>query len=159
MVGEPRDKTAYGIAIAGLGFALALLLIGICWIAVQQSDPGATDEFTHECASQAPVQCEVAPDVHSTSNDPSTPDELWIALAVLAGVFVGTLIPFSLPALQPYSNYSDVWRWKWDPPSVAAVAITVAASVAILLWANSLLLFATASLLFGLLIPSPARGD
>jgi hypothetical protein len=159
MVGEPRDRTAFSIAIAGLGFVLVLLLAGICWIATQNSDPSATDAFTHGCAFQPPVHCRPAFDVDNATLDTSVLDGLWVAFATLAGVFVGTLIPFSLPTLQPDSRYPDIWRWKWDLPSIAAITITVISPVAILLWSNSLLLFATAGLLLGLLIPSPARRD
>ncbi len=41
MSGDPRDRTAYGIAIASLGLALAVVLVGLCWIAAEEkSSPG-----------------------------------------------------------------------------------------------------------------------
>jgi hypothetical protein len=40
MAGDPRDKTAYGFAVASLGFALAVLIAGICWVATEHRDLG-----------------------------------------------------------------------------------------------------------------------
>ena len=161
MVGEPRDRTAYSVAIGCLGLALVFLLIGICWIAVENSGHDVTDVFTHKCALNV-ASCRPALYEHNTTFALSIPDGFWIALAVVGGTLIGTLIPFSPRALQPNPDRptyeSTVWRW--DCRLVAATALGfVLSTAAILLWANSLLLFALAGLLLGLLIPSPARRD
>lgn len=149
MFGEPRDKTAYAIAIASLGLALALLLAGICWVAVQSDSSNATVECTHECVSQAPVHCKL-----TACGDDTTVvlDRLWTALAALSGVLVGALIPFSLPDLRR-------GIWQWDPSSRLVALIVAFLTGALILWANLLLLFAVGGLLLGLLIPSPASRD
>jgi hypothetical protein len=101
---------------------------------------------------------------HEVTFDTSVPDGFWMALAAIVGSLVGMLIPFSLPALQRDLNYRDdeqgAWkRDKWDLPSIAAIAVAVASSVAIIACDIPLLFFAIAGLLLGLLIPSPARRD
>ena len=152
------------MAIAGIGIALAILLVGVCWIAVQDSGPNVTEVFTHRCALQVPIRCRPALYVHNATFDTSILDGLWIALATLAGALIGTLIPFSLPILRRDLRYSEdeprAWkRDKLDPPSIAAVALAAISSVVIIVWASPLLLFAIGGLLLGLLIPSPAWRD
>lgn len=163
MVGEPRDRTAYSVAIGCLGLALVILLIGICWIAVENSGHDVTDVFTHKCALDV-ASCRPALYEHSTISAMSIPDGLWIALAAIGGALVGALIPFSTGALvpdSPQASYdSTAWKWKWDfELIVITVLAALAATLVIIVWADSLLLFAIAGLLLGLLIPSPARRD
>lgn len=163
MVGEPRDRTAYSVAIGCLGLALVLLLIGICWIAVENSGPDVTDVFTHKCALDV-ASCRPALYEHSTTVAMSIPDGFWIALAAIGGTLIGALIPFSARALvptPPQASYdSTAWKWKWDPELIVlTVAGIVTATAVTIIWADSLLLFAIAGLVLGLLIPSPARRD
>lgn len=163
MVGEPRDRTAYSVAIGCLGLALVILLIGICWIVVQNSGHDVTDVFTHKCALNV-ASCRPALYEHSTTFATSIPDGFWIALATIGGALIGALIPFSARTLVPEPIQglydSTAWEWEWDPALIVfAAAGLAAATAATLIWADSLLLFAIAGLVLGLLIPSPARRD
>lgn len=163
MVGEPRDRTAYSVAIGCLGLALVLLLMGICWIAVENSGHDVTDVFTHNCALGV-AACRPALYEHSTTYVMAIPDGFWIALATIGGALIGVLIPFSPRALvpdPPQGSYdSTAWKWKWDPELIVlTVGGSVTATTVTIIWADSLLLFAIAGLVLGLLIPSPARRD
>lgn len=157
MVGEPRDRTAYSMAIVGLGLALALLLVGICWITVQNSGSNASDVFTHRCALTA-NHCRPVLYGHEVTFDTSIPDGLWITLAALVGILTGTLISLSQPVLQLRSNL-PTWNpsgWRLALVLIVAIGVPVALLVVIVLVIPPLL-FAIAGLLLGLLIPSPAR--
>ncbi len=70
MVNDPRDQTAYRLAIALLGIALVVAIGGVCWVAAE-----------HQCVKN------IAPG-------------LWIALGAIGGVFVGALLPLSLRSAQ-----------------------------------------------------------
>jgi amino acid transporter len=158
MVGEPRDRTAYSMAIVGLGVALALLLAGICWIAVQNSSPDVSDVFTHRCPLEA-SSCRPVLYGHTATSNTSIPEGLWITLAALVGVLTGTLISFSQPVSQLRSKLP---KWekgrKRTQASIAAIGVAVALFVVVAVVIPPLL-FAIAGLLLGLLIPSPARRD
>jgi peptidoglycan/LPS O-acetylase OafA/YrhL len=64
MIDDPRDRTAYRIAITMLGLALIVAIIGVCWVAAE-----------HECLRNIPT-------------------EIWFLPLGLGGVLVGILIPF-----------------------------------------------------------------
>lgn len=126
MIGGPRDKTAYGLVVAGLGLALALVLAGICW--------------------------------------GDAPGELAIAAVALGSVLIGMLIPFPLPASPPESK-DPKCEWSgsaWFVLLLAATTVVFGVGVALLATMSghpSPPHVALAAGLFGLLIPSPAKGD
>jgi hypothetical protein len=160
MVGDLRDKTAYGLAIAALGLALGILLVGIGWVAAQHDD--LTETFTHECPLGESVHCRPPVYTHTVPHAHDVPKELWYALAVLGGVFVGVLVPFSPPA----PSRSDPVKLKGvevsrDALLFAATVLVLGIGVVVALIAakGPLLSLALAGLLLGFLIPSPARVD
>jgi hypothetical protein len=157
VIGDPRDRTGYGIAIASLGVALAIVLAGICWIAMQQGDK--PEVAIHGCVLLKEIHC--SPDISVYRDTSNAPPGLWVALAGLAGVLVGALIP--LPSRAPPSSSrngnSPPW-WLW--PAIAAIAAIVSFDVA---HDNheSLPFYAAGALLMGLslglLIPLPGQED
>jgi hypothetical protein len=158
VIGDPRDKSGYAVAVASLGVALAIVLAGICWIATQQGDnPVVT---IHECVSVKAVHC--SPEVSVYRSTPNVPTGLWVALAALAGVLVGALIPLPprpVPSCLEDAR-SDPPRWLW--PAIVGAAAAVSFVVAHdnheslpFYIAGGLL----AGLLLGLLIPSPGHED
>jgi hypothetical protein len=162
MVGDLRDKAAYGFAITALGLALVTLLLGICWIAAQHDD--LTETFTHECPSSESVHCESPVYTHTVPHTHEVPKELWYALAILGGVFVGVLVPFSLPGPAAVRLSTVTIRERQVTRDalflVAAVfALGLGIALTAFLSKGPLLSLALAGLLLGFLIPSPARGD
>jgi MFS family permease len=159
MVGGPRDKTAYGIAIASLGFALVAALIGICWLSAQNGDPSSTIT-THHCVLHAPILCGSKVVSTAAVKPPQPPDGLWIALAALGGVLVGALIPLPLAAFPSPSEWRSGNR-AWG----LFVAFAFGAFIVGLVVAahddlkEPFVWCAIGGVLLGLLIPSPARGD
>jgi hypothetical protein len=131
MIGGPRDKTAYGLVAASFGLALALVLGGICWIAVEKGD---------------------------------TSSGLAIAAVALGSALIGMQIPFPLPGSPPESGDS---KFEWSGSAWLALVLvltTIVFGVGVALLATmsehpSLPHVALAAGLFGLLIPSPAKGD
>ena len=157
MAGDPRDRTAYGLAVISLGLALALLIAGICWIAGESGDPA--EVVTHHCGLHTGSDCEPATDFRAAQDPPGVPDELWAALAALGGAFVGVLVPF-----PPTVPRRERWRSDRGDEGVAVAVVWLALVVLAIVVANralkdSIALCAFGGVLLGLLIPSPARGD
>jgi hypothetical protein len=162
MVGDPRDRTAYAIALAGLGLALTVLIAGICWLAVQHG--AGTEVLSQGCALHPLAHCRPEASIHHDTDTPYIPGGLWIALAVLGGALVGALIP-SRP-LPPGVRLS-VTRKPRRALAIGAICsmLLVAGAVALpgdardVLLAIDALAAAVLGLLLGLLIPSPGRGE
>lgn len=148
MFGDPQDKTGYGVAIASIGIALAVLLAGICWIATQPGDP--TEVTAHYCAAGGPSNCKSTVAVHSAVDAPVVPHGLWIALAAAAGVLVGTLIP--LPILGRSAGLRITI-------ALAGVLLAGALATAPLHLGHSSVRWAACGLILGLLIPAPGSAD
>jgi hypothetical protein len=146
VIGEPRDRGAYGIAIASLGLALAIVLIGICWIATEQES--ASETVIHRCTQVGDLdRC-----VTTRGTDPpasAIPRELWIVLAMLGGLFTGILLPY--PRLEP----------KWLNVALLAVPAAFIAGIITDLPSahHSVFGYGALSILLGFLIPSPAWND
>src|ERR1700761_3340203 len=66
MLDDPRDRSAYRIAITMLGLALIVAIAGACWVAAE-----------HRCLRNIPT-------------------EIWFLPVVLGGVLVGIMIPIPL---------------------------------------------------------------
>jgi drug/metabolite transporter (DMT)-like permease len=146
VIGDPRDKTGYGVALASLGVALAIVLAGICWISMQQGDE--QEVAIHGCVLLKGIHC--SPDISVNRNTPNAPPGLWVALAGLAGVLVGALIP--LPSRAPLPRSRDVnsppwWLWPAIVGAGAIVAFVVAHDNH-----ESLPLYVAGGLLVGLLL-------
>jgi hypothetical protein len=156
MVGDLRDQKAYGLAIATLGVALGILLLGVCWVAAQHDD--LTETFTHECPLGESVRCRPPVYTHTVPHTHDVPEKLWYALAVLGGVFVGILVPFNAPTSARSVERS---RARWDAVFFSAIVLLLGIGVvlAIVVAEGPLLGLAVAGLALGFLIPSPARGD
>jgi hypothetical protein len=146
MLKDLRDQGAYRIAIAALGLAVAVVLVGISWVA-------AAHAGAHECRlSQSFHRCAVVP------------VEFWFAGGALGGVFVGALIPFTLRvrSLSPdcASKYVVDLIWGSIMGGTVLVAVCITATVLGLV-ENSLPLDALAAtvagVLLGLPIPSPGQ--
>jgi hypothetical protein len=162
MVGDPRDRTAYAIAIAGLGFALALLIVGICWIAVEHSN--STELLTRRCPLLNAIQCRPAIHIDSASEGSGVPPGLWVAVAALSGVLVGALIPSPLWLKANEVVPRDVDRaWHYLTVGVFVLLGVVAVLIALIFGTPSLSAYAVlasaAGILLGLPIPSPGRGE
>jgi UDP-N-acetylmuramyl pentapeptide phosphotransferase/UDP-N-acetylglucosamine-1-phosphate transferase len=117
-----------------LGLALIISIAGACWVAAE-----------HKC-------------IHNI------PSEIWFVPAVLGGVLVGTLIPFSTH--KPDDPNSHESHLVPAPESMLGLAILILiALVAGVIGAldDHLAWCAVAaslgSVLFGLFIPSPGRRD
>lgn len=162
MVGDPRDRTAYAIAIASLGLALAVLLAGICWLAVQHGT--GTDVLSQQCALHPLAHCRPEVSIHQDTDTPYIPGGLWIALAALGGVLVGALIPLPPWPVEPQPAPCPRTQY-WLPMCVGSAAVLLVAAAAIPGYSRDILLSmgalgaAAAGVLIGLLIPSPSRGD
>lgn len=72
MIDDPRDRTAYRIAITMLGLALIVTIAGVCWVAAE-----------HKCLRNIPT-------------------EIWFLPAGIGGVFVGMLIPLPFHYKRPW---------------------------------------------------------
>ncbi len=161
MVGESRDRTAYGVAFASLGLALAIVLIGVCWLSTER---GSTSErIVHGCEVHAPRACRPSVLVHRT-NSPQIPSGVWVTLALLGGLFVGALIPFPFPRWSSPVRLGAQERcghaFRNGAFIVASIAfLAVAAIVASQASAGSLSCSAVGGLLLGLLIPSPTQEE
>lgn len=145
-----------------LGLALVTLLLGICWVAAQHED--LTETFTHECPLGESVHCRPPVYTHTVPHTQEVPKELWYALAILGGVFVGVLVPFSLPGPASTRLATVTIRKRKVTRDalfliIAVVALGVGIVFAACLSKGPLLSFALVGLLLGFLIPSPARGD
>jgi hypothetical protein len=148
MVGDPRDKTAYSVAIASLGLTLLVVVVAICWVGAQSTDPAQV--VVHQCGPHALLDCK--PEVaFAAAAAPQIPNELWSMLLGFSGVLVGALIPF-----PPQGTPAAYWRGKfriWS--AIVPILCTVLAAIALLLAHEYLI----GGFLLGLLIPTPARGD
>lgn len=161
MVGDPRDRTAYAIAFAALGLALAVLIAGICWLAVQHG--AGTDVLSQQCALHPLEHCRPEVSIHLDTDTPYIPGGLWIALAALGGILVGGLIPSPL-----WTSKNDPWAidraWRLLTTLVLVIMVVVC-----VLWFTGAfddvslpgcaVLATTGGVLLGLPIPSPGRGD
>jgi hypothetical protein len=159
MVGDPRDKTAYSVAIASLGFTLVVALIGLCWLSAQSGDPSSTTT-SHHCVLHGPILC--GSQVVSTAavKPPQPPDGLWIALAALGGVLVGALIPLPLTVfLSPSERKSGIRAWCLLVAFVFGAFIVGLVGAALDDLEAPFFWCAVGGVLLGLLIPSPARRD
>lgn len=159
MLGEPRDRAAYRIAFVSLGLALAVALIGVCWLSTER---GSTSEVTvRACASHPNSHCKPRVSVSRTSS-PGAPSRVWLALAVLGGILVGALIPFPLSggsstaAARTEAHCGS--KFRTVALGVASISVLVLGVVVIsVAHVDSGRCFALGGLLLGLLIPSPAR--
>ena len=159
MIGDPRDKTAFSIAIASLGLALAIALIGVCWLATER---GSTTEITiSKCPKSSPAKCKSGLSIEHASSGPDVPPGLWLTLVSLGGIFAGTLIPFPLPAWSSTSRdvARDCCSVFWNGMRTLGFFTLLAAGLLVVILArdDSLAACAVGGLLFGLLIPSPLR--
>lgn len=162
MVGDPRDRTAYAIAFASLGLALAVLIAGICWLAAQHG--AGTEVLSQQCALHPLAHCRPEVSIHHDTDTPYIPDGLWIALAVLGGALLGALIP-SRP-LPPGLRLSATGRPRLDLAIGAVCSILLVAGALALpadsrdvLLAIVTLAAAVLGLFLGLLVPAPGRGE
>lgn len=163
MIGDPRDRSAYGISLASLGLALAVLLTGICVVSTQHGDITVLHE--RQCALEIPIHCRPESWSQSISEEPDVPDGLWIALAALAGVFVGTLIHWPLPeSARSPNEIRKALQGRARRTSLAALALAVILGLGTVLADSQSSLLAVlvpgaaaVGIMLGLLIPSPAR--
>lgn len=162
MVGDPRDRTAYAIAFATLGLALAVLIAGICWLAIQHG--AVTDVLSQQCALHPLAHCRPEVSIHHDTDTPYIPGGLWIALAALCGTLVGALIP-----LPPWPSETRLpsggFIRRWLPAGVIFAGLLLVAAAAIPGYSRDISLSmgalgaAVAGVFLGLLIPSPGRGE
>ncbi len=163
MIGEPRDRTAYGVAIASLGLALSVAILSIAWTAIEH------DTVTKTAARGCSIHLQKchSVEVTSTPDEAYVPEGLWIALGALGGIFVGTLTPFSLRCKPQYPDEKKCKprRWPWAA-GLGALAVFLLALTALIVGNrndDSLVLYvvgaAFTGLLFGLFIPSPGRRE
>ena len=135
MVDDPRDSTAYRIAIGMLGFAFVVALAGVCWVAAE-----------HKCPR-------------------NIPEVMWLLPAATGGVFAGALIPFSLHRLRedPSSRELSLECTTGALGAAVVLAVAAAGAVAVGIATEKLALSgvgaALGALFFGLFIPSPGRRD
>jgi hypothetical protein len=162
MVGDPRDRTAYAIAFATLGFALAVLIAGICWLAVQHGT--GTEILSQQCALHPLEHCRPEVSIHHETDTPYIPGGLWIALAALGGILVGALIPLPpWPSETRLSSGGLIRRWLAAGVTLAGVLLVAAAAIPGYSRGISLSMgalgAAVVGVFLGLLIPSPGRGE
>jgi hypothetical protein len=159
MVGDPRDRTAYSLAIAGLGLTLVAALIGICWLSAQNGDPSSTIT-SHHCVLHAPIVCGSQVFSIAAAKPPQPPAGLWVALAALGGVLVGALIPLPLTDFpSPSGRKSGARAWPLLAIFVLGAFVVGLVSPAHDDFKAPFFWCAVGGVLLGLLIPSPARGD
>jgi len=103
VIGDPRDRSGYGIALASLGLALAVLLAGICWVATQHGDITVLHE--RGCALEVPIHCRPESWSTTVAKASDIPSVLWIALACLGAIFVLTLL--TLIPFRPFGTGRD----------------------------------------------------
>jgi drug/metabolite transporter (DMT)-like permease len=132
--GDPRDRTAYGIAIASLGLALAVVLVGICWIAIEEKSTPGGMWITAAALG-----------------------------GILVGVLLPFSLRLK-PTASPEPNCGiGRWPWAAAFGLVFVGCLCVTALIFGRTHHNSLALYAIASalggVLIGLPIPSPARGE
>lgn len=176
MLGDSSNKASYSIAIASIGLALAVLIAGICWIAVQhgESSPSSMDVSTLKCPLGDSVKCRPPFHLHmisaATSDaSPGIPEELWAALLVLGGVFTGALIPSPFVGRPPDFRASEGLGQKLLRGLSAASRLLLIAGAVTLLYLAAIvlspgsdwtpLLIAGGALLLGLAVPSPSGRD
>lgn len=135
MVDDPRDETAYRMAILLLGLALVTAVAGVCWVAAE-----------HKCLR-------------------NVPPEIWFLPAAIGGVLVGVLIPFSIHKREePNSHESHLVHATEAIIGAALLALAAVATAAVGAAADHLLSLcgvgaALGGVFFGLFIPSPGRRD
>lgn len=118
-----------------LGFALAIAIAGVCWVAAERRCTG------------------------------NVPAEVWFIPAAVGGVFVGALIPFSTHKRgAPNSHESPPVGATEAIYGAVILAITAIAACAVGALADHLLALcgvgaALGGVFFGLFIPSPGRRD
>jgi hypothetical protein len=107
LVGDPRDRKAYAIAIAMLGLAFVLAVAGVCWIVAEHESLDKSEEIWFLPAAIGSVfvgtlipsfACKwlaalaVAAGVAGAFEDEYR-IALWVLGTVLGGVFLGLFIP------------------------------------------------------------------
>lgn len=152
MIGDPRDRSAYGILFATLGLTLTLLIAGICWVATQQ---GADSTHTTITSCEPADNCTFLK-TEVLLRQEHTLDGLWIALAALGGVLVGFLIPFPSWLRRYEGNRDGILLCYIGLALVGAIAVFVALQGSSAQVTIGALL---GGLSLGLLIPSPVQGD
>jgi 4-amino-4-deoxy-L-arabinose transferase-like glycosyltransferase len=135
MIDDPRDRTAYRMAITMLGLALIVTIIGVCWVAAVHDGPK------------------------------SIPTEIWLLPAGFGGVFVGLLIPFATHKRKDPGTPESTLVFAVEAIlaagflAVAAVAAGAVGATVGHLFALCGVGTALGGVFFGLFIPSPGRRD
>lgn len=135
MLDDPRDVTAYRMAILLLGLSLVATVLGVCWVAAE-----------HRCLR-------------------NIPEEIWFIPAALGGVLVGILIPFSVHKRQePGVHDSPLVCATGAIVGALLLAVAAVATGAVGATVDHLLVLsgvgtALGGVFFGLFIPSPGRRD
>jgi hypothetical protein len=135
LVDDPRDGTAYRMAIMLLGLALVASVVGVCWVVAE-----------HQCPR-------------------NIPEAIWFVPAAVGGVFVGALIPFSAHKREdPNSHESRLVCAKEAIVGAALLAAAAVATGVVGAAVDHLLALcgvgtALGGVFFGLFMPSPARRD
>jgi hypothetical protein len=163
VIGEPRDRGAYGIAIASIGLALSVAILSIAWTTIENDS--TTKTAARGCSIHL-KKCQ-AVEITSSSSDTHTPDGLWIVLAGLGGALVGTLIPFSLRCKPRYLDENECGLARVPWAAILAGGLVLAAALTALIMGrcndDSLVLYAMGAafsgLFFGLFVPSPGRRE
>ncbi len=135
MTDDPRDRPTYKLAITMLGFALAVAIAGVCWVAAE-----------HECVETVPT-------------------EIWFIPAAVGGVFVGALIPFSTHRREKLNAHESPLVCDAGAIAAAgalafaAIGASVTGAVAHHLLALCGVGAALGGVFLGLFIPAPGRRD
>jgi len=98
VIDDSRNRSTYGIALASLGAALAVLLAGICWVATQHG--GVTVLHERGCALHIPIHCRPESWTTTVASTSDIPCGLWIALMGLGALFAVALIPLTWSRLR-----------------------------------------------------------
>lgn len=154
---ESRDRKAVRLAVAGLGLATGIVLIGICLIlAFGSSKVTHTTHADRTDPGGAHAGKAHTPRVHSTSiSSQTTPREvpavLWALAAALAGALVGLLLP------APSSKNPA----PWIAMGLLAVVILLAFASGDVSGSPELesLVAASGAALIAILAPSPAASQ